>query len=152
MTVRQATEHDAPGIFELGTAYNAFHVSERVPFYEYDEVVAWLRDPKDNIFLVAQVESTIVGFLFCKVMSIHWALLDNFYVIPKSRGEALGAALLRELRSLLRQRNVKYLSSLIESRDDLSQRYAKQVGFKPQQQYQWIDTFLDDKDFLTDGE
>ena len=37
----------------------------------------------NNILGVAEHNDAIVGFFFCKVMSSHWAMLDNFYLLPE---------------------------------------------------------------------
>jgi hypothetical protein len=142
MIIRHATKDDAQQIFQLGHHDDAFRVSDQVPFYEFDEIVAWIEHPEDNIFLVAIQANVLVGFLFCKVMSIHWAMLDNFYVEPANRGSLASLQLFEELKTILRVRGTKYLSMLVKSGDARTSEVAAHVGFSRQDNYTWLDMFI----------
>lgn len=84
-----------------------------------------------------------MGFLFCKVMSIHWALLDNFYVLPSARGNGVGAALLDSLKQILIEREIKYLSALFREQDAETPSFFQKFGFQRQMEYLWMDVFLE---------
>ena len=143
MIIRRAIPDDAKAIYDIGINSQAFRVSDEVPFYEFDEIVAWLAAPSDNLFLVAEQHGAIAGFLFCKVMSIHWALLDNFYVTPPVRGSGAGTALLDSLRQILKKREIKYLSALFREQEGDTLSFFQQRGFQRQLTYLWMDVFLE---------
>jgi hypothetical protein len=88
LIVRDAVPEDVSEIYALGRSDAAFRVSEAIHFYEERELSEWIARPEENILCVALSGSEIIGFCFCKVMSYHWAMLDNFYVKPGSRGKA----------------------------------------------------------------
>jgi GNAT superfamily N-acetyltransferase len=143
MIVRRAIPDDAKAIYDIGINSQAFRVSDEVPFYEFDEVVAWLHSPMDNLFIVAEQGESLTGFLFCKVMSIHWALLDNFFVVPSARGMGTGTALLGSLKQILMEREIKYLSALFREQEGDTLSFFQQRGFRRQQKYSWMDVFLE---------
>lgn len=142
--VRAAAAEDVPAILSLGLGDPAFRVSDRIPFYERTELEEWIQEPRDNILLVAVSAGSIAGFLFCKVMSSHWAMLDNFYVQPSFRGRSLAELLLGELRKRLRQRGIAYLTTLTSQEDLVLARYLRRLGFRQAKQYAWHELFLDD--------
>ena len=62
-------------------------MSDRIRFYEKTELEQWIAVPRHNIVLVVQKwKDRWQGLVYCKVMSHHWAMLDNFYVLPGFRG------------------------------------------------------------------
>ena len=75
--VRLANTGDVDQIFGLGASESAFEISPAIHFYEKTELQEWLNTPRDNVLLVAEESSQIVGFLYAKIMSHHWAMLDN---------------------------------------------------------------------------
>lgn len=141
-TVRPATLGDVDVIFAIGRSDPAFAVSDAISFYERSELVEWVGDPSDNILLVAEYESAVVGFLFCKVMSHHWAMLDNFYVRPEHRGKRFGLALFQELLRGLRGRGVVYLSALASPDDPEVANVIRRLGLARTKGYDWYELFL----------
>lgn len=140
--MRSATPNDVESICNLGLDYDAFGVNASIPFYEHDEVTEWIRDSKHNILDVLEVGETIVGFYFCKIMSYHWALLDNFYCLKAYRGQGYGKHMLESLQRRLSDNKIQYVSLLVESdREDLQSFFTKH-GFELSKQYVWIDKFI----------
>jgi GNAT superfamily N-acetyltransferase len=142
--VRPAAPADAEAIRSLGVSDAAFSVSPQVPFYETEELVSWAQNPRDNILLVAEVEGGVAGFLFCKIMSTHWALLDNFYVSPRLRKTSASDQLFDRLMDELRARSIEYLSIMVKEGEAALIRTCQRRGFVQQQRYIWLDMFIDD--------
>ncbi|HEV7394964.1 MAG TPA: GNAT family N-acetyltransferase [Pyrinomonadaceae bacterium] len=142
MQIRRAVNTDAAMIFELHKHDEAFEVSEDVRFYELDELLSWIESPNENIVLVAETSGKLVGFLFCKVMSWHWAALDNFYIAPAFRGSFALIRLMDELRSILSEKGIYYLSTLVRSDDRKLLEICEKYGFKSEHSYVWLDKFL----------
>jgi ribosomal protein S18 acetylase RimI-like enzyme len=140
--VRRARSEDADSIRNLGLGDPAFQVSERIPFYEREELVEWASAPRDNLLFVAEADGCIVGFFFCKVMSQHWAMLDNFYVVPSSRGTGVVDRLRRALTEALQQRGIVYLSTLVAKGDPGLSAKMSRYGFTQSKDYEWMERFL----------
>jgi ribosomal protein S18 acetylase RimI-like enzyme len=146
-TVRDAELSDVDAIYALGTGDKAFAVSEHISFYEKLELQEWIAERHDNILLVAESSEQPVGFLFCKIMSYHWALLDNFYVHSAWRGHGCGRQMIRELSARLRSRGTVYMSCLAASEDDGLSAYLQKLGFRRTKSYSWHENFLADSQF-----
>lgn len=142
--ISEAAESDVDEIFSLGMNEPAFKVSEKISFYEHTELIEWVKHPRENILLVARPKSgdDLAGFLFCKVISHHWAMLDNYFVKRQFRGQGCGKLLLVELSSQLRKRGIEYLSTLANVLDVQLLEMLSRFGFKQQKTYSWFDAPL----------
>jgi GNAT superfamily N-acetyltransferase len=143
ITVREARLEDAEALYALGRSDTAFVVSDRIPFYEKQELEEWIAHPHENVLCVAECGSTLVGFFYCKIMSCHWALLDNFYIAPNTRDGVAGSVLLRALVARLKQRGIDYLTTLVEHDRVALARLMTKYGFRPSKRYDWYEMFLD---------
>lgn len=141
MRVRCANKRDVSAILALGSD-PSFVVSERIRFYEKEELLEWVSLPDPNILLVAEDKREICGFLFCKKMSCHWAMLDNFYVEPAFRKSIATSLLLQRLTEELKCRRVSYLSILVDSQRRSLVRLARLHGFQESKQYVWLEMNL----------
>ena len=142
LVFREAKLTDVDSIFECGSNVNSFRVSERIKFYEVEELSEWVIDKKNNILGVAEHNDAIVGFFFCKVMSSHWAMLDNFYLLPDFRVNKNGEDMFLFLKGELCQKKIKYLSILVETDKNVLIRYARLLGFSVSNKYQWLEMFI----------
>ncbi|MDD1701451.1 MAG: GNAT family N-acetyltransferase [Methanoregula sp.] len=140
--VRHAAPADIDPLFRIGSEEPAFGVSTRIRFYERQELVEWIAAPENNILLVLDDNGEIRGFLFCKVMSCHWAYLDNFYVHPSARGHRYGHLLLVALLDILRKRKISYLSALVAESDTFLSRYFEKNGLLTEKTYVWVERFV----------
>jgi len=141
-TVRRATPADADALYSLGSAEPAFGVSSRIRFYERKELDGWIAAPEDNLLLVLDDDGVIAGFLFCKVMSSHWAYLDNFYVRPDARGRGNGRLMMQALLDQLREKEIAYLSTLVAETDTFLADYFKRSGMVTEKTYVWQERFV----------
>ncbi|MCX6815531.1 MAG: GNAT family N-acetyltransferase [Candidatus Aenigmarchaeota archaeon] len=142
MIIRHATEKDVQGIYKIGTSTTEFEVSRKIKFYKKSELLQWIKDRKGNIVLVAVLDGKIAGFASCKIMSHHWAMVDNFYVLKKYRKEGIGSQIEDHLERELRKKKVKYVTRLVGAEHKNSRIFLKKRGFKEHDKYIWIDKFL----------
>ncbi|WP_292367589.1 GNAT family N-acetyltransferase [Methanoregula sp. UBA64] len=141
--IRRATPADIDAVFAIGTAEPAFGVSSAIRFYERCELEEWVAAPKENILLVLEDEDGIAGFLFCKIMSSHWAYLDNFYLRPGNRGRGYGRLFMEALLARLKCQGIAYLSTLIDKEDTFLTGYVTTYGLESEKTYVWMDRFVD---------
>jgi ribosomal protein S18 acetylase RimI-like enzyme len=142
VTVRFADPAEAEAICQIGTADPSFEVSPLIRFYERSEVEEWARDRQNNLMLVAEAGDQLVGFLFCKIMSQHWAMLDNFYVRPPYRHPSIPVALSEFLTGELERRGISYLTCLVREDHVALARLLEARGFAPTHKYTWFEQFL----------
>ncbi len=141
--VRRAISTDIDAIFSLGTKEPAFGVNERIRFYEREELVEWFASPDENLLLVIENNGDLAGFCFCKIMSFHWAYLDNFYVSPTSRGQGYGHLLMQALLDLIRERKIAYLTTLVAESDTFLTAFFGKCGLVTEKTYVWQDRFVE---------
>lgn len=142
LKVRFADPADAELICNMGTADRSFLVSPLIRFYEKSEVEEWSVNRANNLMLVAEIGNRLVGFLFCKIMSQHWAMLDNFYISPSYRNRTSSRALADFLEKELRQRGISYLTCLVREDHTALARLLKAKGFVGRDRYTWFELFL----------
>ena len=140
--IRPARVKDSNRIYAIGVSHSDFAVSPRIRFYEKSEVETWARKRGDNVFLIAERANKILGFIYCKVMSHHWAMIDNYFVLPECRKEGTGARLLEECLGKLRTRGISYVSAMVKSADEELRNYMKKRGFQETSEYVWVEKFL----------
>ena len=141
--VRRAVPTDTDAIFALGTAEPAFGVSPAIRFYERRELEEWIAAPEENLLFVLDEGGEIAGFFFCKIMSSHWAYLDNFYVRPASRGRGYGRLLMQALLSQLKNQRIAYLSTLVDKQDSFLAGYFGSCGLVAEKTYVWQERFVE---------
>lgn len=139
---RDAKLGDIDSIFNFGINDDSFRVSEKIKFYEIEELSEWVLDKVNNILAVAEDNGVVVGFFFCKLMSSHWAFLDNFYLDSGFRGYDNGKKMFLFLKNKLSEKNIKYLSILVESDKKALIRYSENLGFSKSNKYQWLELFV----------
>lgn len=140
---RLARLKDAGAIYGIGRNTKAFAVSNTVPFYLKKEVIQWIKDKKDNLVMVAESNSRVIGFASCKIMSYHeWAMVDNFYVLPRFRKKGVGTMMERFLEKELRKKGIHYMTRLVRPGNRHSRKFLRKSSFKEHGTYIWVDKFL----------
>jgi GNAT superfamily N-acetyltransferase len=151
--IRRLQESDVSEIHSvLETHRHTFDIGNGGRFYEYSELELFVYDPSWIALVAINDTGDLTGFLMCKQMSDHWALLDTFYVLPRYRGLGYGRALSNTLKQTLTEIGVQYLSLLANADSPEVQRRFKFLGFAPQKSYVWMDQTLEaSKEGSSDG-
>jgi GNAT superfamily N-acetyltransferase len=142
LRIRFAKIDDVEAIFRIGRKSNEFSVSNKIRFYEKDEIAKWVNERENNIVIVAESNSVIIAFAYCKLMSHHWALVDNFFVMPEFRKIGIGSKMEDFLEKELVKRKINYVSRLVKPDHRNSRKFLKVKGFKEHDKYIWIDKLL----------
>jgi len=141
--VRKARPIDLQRIWTFGKRHREFAVSKAIRFYEKKELMEWIRNPTNNIVLLAELTSgKLIGFLYCKIMSCHWAVVDNLLVDRGFRRKSIATKLVRVCESLLLERHIDYVSLSAHCFDRGTHRFLRGQGFKPTRRFIWMEKFL----------
>jgi len=99
--IRYGEEKDINGIRFLGGNVEELKGSECHEFYGKDELREWINKPEENIIIVAVKGDLIVGFLYARLLSRHWCMIDSVCVMEEYRGFRLGSRLFETLEKIL---------------------------------------------------
>lgn len=141
--VRRALPADIDALIFMGSEDPAFGVSPQIRFYERQELCEWIAVPEENLLQVLDIDGEIKGFFFCKVMSCHWAYLDNFCVHPSRRGHGYGHQLMQVLFDLLWEKKIAILSTLVAESDTFLSGYFGKCGLVTEKTYVWQARFVE---------
>lgn len=119
-----------------------FKVSENILFYEISELKHWINNPKSNLLYGIFDKDKCLGFCFCKIMSNHWALIDNFYICPESRKNKLGYKLQKFIEKKLKNKNIKYVSRVTRNNNIGMHKFLSKTGYIKSGEYFWFEKFL----------
>jgi N-acetylglutamate synthase-like GNAT family acetyltransferase len=143
--IRKAKLQDVNAIYNLGKKTVELDFSKTMHFHDKPEFRDFIRREKTNIFLVAEKDKKIVGFLFAHL--IHtcaggWAMLDNVAVHFSHRGQGIGTALLHTFYNELKKRKIHYVQILEEVHHKRTRKFWKSKGFKEQRHFIWADKII----------
>lgn len=109
-------------------------LSEKYFEAEYDDLTA---DPEcDSMFVVAEVEEKVVGYIFCLVES---ELLDepskqvyvmDIMVTEQARGIGVGKKLMTAMTGFAAQRNISRVSLMVLSKNENAVSFYRKLGFE----------------------
>ena len=99
---------------------------------------------KDSISLIAYVDSHVVGRIDCSMIKSHFdgstkAYLDWICVLKDYRHSGVGQALLNNLKSILKERNIDTLIALTASNEEAKRFYQSIPDSKMGDIGIWID-------------
>lgn len=114
LKIRRAKKEDIPEILSLGTKIKEFVVSNETKFYHKDELEEWVKKPKDNILITATKDDMLIGFLYAKLISNNWCMLDSIGINKNYRINGIGTSLLNYLYKLIKKREVNYIQTLTD--------------------------------------
>jgi len=141
--IRRANKNDLNKIYFLGINIKEFIVSKRRKFYEKNELKEWVKKSQDNIFLIVEYDKQIIGFLYAKLISNYWCMLDNIGIIDEFRSKGIGSMLLKKLYQILDKKRVCYLQALVGIEYKKTRKFWKKKGFKEGKKFIWVDKNLE---------
>jgi N-acetylglutamate synthase-like GNAT family acetyltransferase len=143
--IRRAKLKDADKIYEIGSNMKELNFSNKFKFHQKDEIIEFVKKPKDNIFLVALIDEKIVGFLYAKILAYGqwgWCMLDNLAVEKKFRGEGIASMFLKELYKIMKKRKVHYVHILEDVHRKKTKKFWHDRGFKEERIFVWADKII----------
>ncbi|MEK6886148.1 MAG: GNAT family N-acetyltransferase [Nanoarchaeota archaeon] len=137
--IRKAKLIDINSIYNLGRKTKELNFSPKMSFHDKAELMEFIKKPRYNILLVATFEKNVVGFLYAKIVSHSWCLLDNIAVDEKYRNHGIGNLLMHELYHELKNVRVHYVQVLEEIHHKKTREFWKKKGFKEEKVFVWAD-------------
>jgi len=142
MKIERINKNNYQSFYNKFSKIKDFKVSKKILFYEQTEIKEWIKNPKQNLLYGIFTKDVCVGFCFCKIISNHWALIDNFYVCEAYRRYHLGSKLQKYVEKKLRHRGIKYISRVTKKDNIVMQRFLNRTGYKSVGDYVWFEKFL----------
>lgn len=143
--IRGARKEDVDEIIKIGSKLeDALKASKssKSHFHEKSEFIEFIKKSKGNILLVAEEHKQVIGFLYAKILTKDWCMIDNLAVKKNFQNMGVGNLLLNKLYSILNKRKITYIQGLIEINHKKSRKFWKDRGFKEGKIFVWVDKFL----------
>jgi ribosomal protein S18 acetylase RimI-like enzyme len=137
--IQRARAKDLSEVYKLGCQTGELSFSPKGKFHDILELKEFVQKPKDNILLIATKNAQILGFLYAKIVSHSWCILDNLAVREDCRNHSIGKKLLQELYSILRERKISYVQVLEEFTNQKTREFWRKRGFKEKKLFVWAD-------------
>lgn len=142
MVIKRINKKNYINFYNQFSIIKDFKVSEKITFYEKKEIEFWVSKPKDNLLYGVFNKNKCVGFCFCKIISNHWALIDNFYINVEYRSKNIGSKLQSYIENKLKRRNISYVSRVTRDNNISMHKFLLKNGYAQQDKYIWFDKFL----------
>ena len=139
--IRRAKPEDLHAIYDMGRDEEGFAVSSFTKFYGENYLRNWIKEPRDDILLVADSDGEISGFVLCRVIRGSTAILDNIGVKYSKRNRGIGGLLLEECMRLLKRAGIGYVAAIVRS-GHRSLGFFKSHGFRTGNEFTWIERDL----------
>jgi N-acetylglutamate synthase-like GNAT family acetyltransferase len=137
--IQKAKIEDINEIYYLGKKTKELEFSKNMNFHDKSELREFINHKKDNIFLIAKFDKSIIGFLYAKIISKTWCMLDNLVVDEKFRNHGIAGLLLKELYKELKNKKINYVQILEEVHHKKTRKFWKDKGFKEEKLFIWAD-------------
>jgi GNAT superfamily N-acetyltransferase len=136
--IRNMTLSDVDKISSIILSSEDFDVGNNGHCYTYESILNIPVDPT-WISLVAAHNDELIGFAFCKQMTVCWSMIDTLYILPEYRGQGHGKTILAEVSKKVKEMGVPYLSLLADiERQDLI-KSLNDMNMVSQKTYVWLD-------------
>lgn len=142
MKIKKISKKNYLNFYKYFSKIEDFKVSNDILFYELKEIKYWIENPKNNLLYGIFDGDKCCGFCFCKIISNHWALIDNFYISKEYRCKKLGKKLQNHVENILKKRKISYVSRVTKQDNLTMQKFLNKTNYKKQGIYIWFDKFL----------
>jgi GNAT superfamily N-acetyltransferase len=140
--IQRARIQDIDIIYKLGSGAKELQFSKKMKFHDKVELKEFILKPKDNILLTAIFNDKIVGFLYAKIVSKTWCILDNLVVYKDYRSIGIGTSLLHHFYKILKNRKINYIQILEDIHHKKTRKFWKDMGFKEEKVFVWADKII----------
>ncbi len=146
--ILQAEKKDLEEVLKLGRKFeDSLKASKlkKAHFHEKKEFLEFIKNPEENVFLAAKIDNKIVGFIYAKILSHDWCMIDNLAVNEKYQKHGIGSMLLEKLCEILKKRKISYIQILEEIHHKKTRKFWRDKGFREEKVFVWADKWLNSK-------
>lgn len=137
--IRRARSSDINEIYSIGKRTIELNFSKKMNFHDKIELREFIKRPRDNLLIIAEIDNDTIGFLYAKIVSRTWCILDNLVVKPEFRKLGTGHLLLEELYKILKNNKITYIQILEDINNKKTRKFWKDNGFKEEKVFIWAD-------------
>jgi ribosomal protein S18 acetylase RimI-like enzyme len=143
-----AEKKDLDEILDLGRKFEDSLKASRLKkahFHEKGEFLEFIKNPEENVFLVAKIGNKVAGFIYAKVLSHDWCMVDNLAVNERYQNHGIGSMLLENLYKILKNKKISYIQILEEIHHKKTRKFWREKGFREEKVFVWADKWLNNK-------
>lgn len=141
ITIVVPKESDVDVMVAWGKSNKELLLSDDDPWYDPETLREWIRDPQDDIILVAKDGEKLVGM--CLVHTLRdFAYCSILFVIKEYRSMGIGRALLDTAGNDLKMKGIPAFGLLVEEENKDSQAFYEKIGLKKGHVFRWMDKKL----------
>ncbi len=143
-----AKKEDVDSVLKLGRKFeDALKASKlkRAHFHEKEEFLNFIKNPRENVFFVAKVDKKLAGFIYARILTNDWCMIDNLAVEKEYQKHGVGSMLLEELYKTLQKRKISYIQILEEIHHKNTRKFWHRKGFREEKVFVWADKWLNNK-------
>lgn len=137
--VRNAVLGDIENIYKLGKKIEELRFSKEMQFHDKEELAEFISKKSENILIVSTHSKKIIGFLYARIVSHSWCILDNIAIDNEYRKHGIGKDLLERLYEILKSRRINYIQILEDEKNKRLRRFWKEQGFVERKRFVWAD-------------
>ena len=141
ITIVPPKETDVETMVAWGKNNKELKLSEADPWYAPQTLKDWIKNPRNDIILVAKDEEKLVGMCLVHHMR-DWAYCSILFVIPEYRGQGIGRTLLDAATAALKNTGIEQFGLLVEESNMDSMKFYEKVGLKKGHVFRWMDKLL----------
>jgi ribosomal protein S18 acetylase RimI-like enzyme len=140
VTVREASLDDVENLHKIGEGVHEFSVNDGTIAFWPKDTLAEAISSDDVIILVAEEQSSIVGFVIATYVSgLRKSTIENIFVTPERREAGIGDALLKNLLDVLASHGCQYVATLVPQNAAAAAGLYKRAGFARGETFVWLD-------------
>ena len=140
--IRIASPKDIHAVMSIGNTIKEFVASRKTSFHSMKELKEYISRKKDNIFLVAELEKKVVGFLHGKIIWHGWCMIDTVAVMNGYRGRGVGSLIVERMQRNLKKKGVFFIQGLVGESYKRTRKFWKKKGFKEGRRFIWFEKYL----------
>lgn len=138
----RAQKKDAIRICAFGRKIKELSASKKARFHSKKDIEEWIKKPKDNITLVVFDEKKFIGFLYAKIMSNQWCMIDSLAIDDAYRKQGIGSLLLDYLFNILEKKEIWYVQAFVGLNNIKGRKFWREKKFKEGKKFIWLERNL----------
>ena len=99
--------------------------------YTIDWINDTLKDKKRNLFLIAEEDNKIAGFLIAEIwVNKRYSFINDTYIIPEYRRKGIASDLMKEYEIRCKRLKIKTIIGLVLTTNKKMHKFKEKLGYK----------------------